>query len=258
MNFRDRMPTYMPRDVNVARIGSKGRRKPRYHHRVFTKFYVVGIKRPPKDFDGLNIGYVVHAHCWALLNQVSGTTWTQTRLRKFVQAARKHWRAHELWEEATLTKHDSLSNSSISDKDEFEGDVYRSPLVVPEIRDAIERAKRTQHNAGSSHLTHIPLEIRMMVAELLCPVDYTRRDVRHTRNMLFAFGWTLPHSFWGKRIDEWLVFELPSLEGIGSVGWQCLCLDLMSLLCDKERYVSSGLATRERVLGLIEKILERF
>lgn len=87
-------------------------------------------------------------------------------------------------------------------------------------------------------------------------MDYTPSDVRDTRNMLLAFRWTVPKSFWIVRVDGSLIFELALLKETGSTGWQSLCLDLMPLLCDEERYIVSGLANRAPVLWLIDLMFE--
>lgn len=49
--------------------------------------------------------------------------------------------------------------------------------------------------------------------------------------------------------------ELNSLKEISPGGGQSISLDLMPLFCNRAKYVSCGLANRERVLKLIDDIL---
>lgn len=134
---------------------------------------------------------------------------------------------------------------------------YLSPLVIPEVQSAIECAKKINNRSIIPCLTNLPLEISLLIMELVCPMYYTKTDVEDTRSILSAFQWVLPRSFWEVRLrnHERLLFELKSLKNMSSISWQSLCLDMMALLRDSDRYISSGLATRERVLRSIDDIL---
>ena len=69
--------------------------------------------------------------------------------------------------------------------------------------------------------------------------------------MLLAFEWELLDWFWKERLDERLFIELDKLKKARSpVSWQ-LRLNLMCLVVDRTRFSSNGLASRERVLGVI-------
>jgi hypothetical protein len=69
-----------------------------------------------------------------------------------------------------------------------------------------------------------------------------------------VFGWELPEWFWRARLNSHLhlfFFELDKTSKIRSpADWQ-LWLNLMSLVADRSRFVSTGLANRERVLGVM-------
>jgi len=150
----------------------------------------------------------------------------------------------------------------------YGSNIYHSPLIVSEIQNAIKLSKDIKANSTSDFIG-LPLELRIMITELVCPVDSQESDVQNTFNMLLAFGWILPKSFWELRsrvnerwryrlrIDERrLLLELNS-PNISSATWQSICLVLMPLLRDQEKFVSSGLANRERVMFLIDGILKK-
>jgi len=226
--------------VNFARIGYQGRQPRLENSSDFIRFYPASIERQPPDFSGKPIGYVIHAHCWALLNQPLGITFNQTKLQGFIRAARKYWRNNISWGRS------------------FEAtNLRRSPLIIPEIQNAIERVNNTKSNGTSFEFTKLPLELRIMIVELVCPLEYEESDLQCTRNMLSAFGWILPESFWRSRfpLNDRLIFELSSYRGTGLASWQSICLELVSLLRDREKFVSSGLQNRERVIGIIDGIL---
>lgn len=237
---------FMPRNVNIGRIGSKPS-KTQYSKHRFTRCYVTDIETPPEEFDKKKLAFTIHAHCWALLDHISNITLGETKLHQFIRAAQKYW----LWRNDDINDDITLSEMRF-----FGSTLHRSPLVLPEIQNAIERAKAIESKTNYFHFTNLPLEVSILIVQLVCPMDYTSSDVEDTYNMLSVFRWTIPKSFWISRLDKRLFFELDLLE-ITSVNWQSLCLDLMSLHCDQERRLSSGLANRERVLGLIDAILER-
>lgn len=134
--------------------------------------------------------------------------------------------------------------------------IFQNPLVVPEVQKAIGRAKHsTRQNCLLPRFHRISLDNAALIAEQVCPVNYTKSDVENTRSMLFAFQWTLPDWFWQRRCHEDFVFELDDLrKGNSPVDWQALWLDQMSLLADREWYLSSGLGNRERVLSSMNPV----
>ena len=124
--------------------------------------------------------------------------------------------------------------------------VQHSPLIIPEIQTAIEHA---QNIKPSGTYFDLPLELKMMIVEVAYPQD--------ARNMLLAFGWILPESFWKSRfsIDDHLLFEMKSFKETSFAKWQAIGLDLVSVLQNKQEFWLSGLANRERVLKIIDSIL---
>lgn len=127
-----------------------------------------------------------------------------------------------------------------------------------EVRETIERARNVGRDRQvscfrkhqSSYFSDLPLDIATVIAELVCPLDFTRCNVDDTRNLVTAFRWSLPNTFWKRRVD--LFFELSTLKDGDIVDWQFLYLDLMLLITDEVWYLSSGLAYRRRVLEVID------
>ncbi|KAJ5568627.1 hypothetical protein N7450_011113 [Penicillium hetheringtonii] len=63
-------PFYALNDPAKARI--TGKKNAQYHSQAFTQFYAANITRQPRVYKDKTIGYVIHAHCWALLGHVEG------------------------------------------------------------------------------------------------------------------------------------------------------------------------------------------
>lgn len=217
---------------------------------MFTRFYAASIKRQPREYKDKTIGYVVHAHCWALVGQVEGLKLKDAGLAKLVQVCRKYWKDHELWQ--IYSDFDRRLYTSPMD-------IYRNPFVLPAIREALDCAK-IEHFRQSSCFNNLPLELAISIGQWVCLItDYTEDDIKNTRNLLLVFGWELPEWFWRARLNSHLhlFFELDKTSKIRSpADWQ-LWLNLVSLVADRSRFVSTGLANRERVLGVmlaLEKI----
>lgn len=249
-------PCYAPNDPQMAGIG--GKKKARYDYRTFTRFYPASIRKQPSQYKGKPIGYIVHAHCWVLFGRVEGLELSKAKLAKLIQVCRKYWNNNSSWE-----IYDIELQSVDPCKDllwpKYGYDIYQSPLVVPAVQEAIDSAN-IESLRGSSiechrlpfHFKNLPLEVAILITEYICPVNYTVDDIKNTRNMLSVFQWELPDWFWrGRLTKQHLFMELDGLKETSSpVGWQ-LALDLMSLVSDLVRFSASGLANRERVLGIM-------
>ena len=245
-------PCYAPNDPNMARIG--GTTKARYDYRTFTRFYPASIGKQPSQYKGNPIGYIVHAHCWALFGRVEGLKLNKAKLTKLIQVCRKYWNNSSSWEihDIDIQRIDPCKNLSWS---KYGYDIYQSPLVVPAVQEAIDSAnieclRRSERHLLPFHFTSLPLEVAILITEYICPVNYTVDDIKDTRNMLLVFQWKLPDWFWRGRFNEHLFVELYEAKKTSSIGWQ-LALNLMSLVTDQARFSSSGLVNRERVLGIM-------
>lgn len=223
-----------------------GKKNPQYHNQVFTQFYAANIERQPRVYKNKTIGYFIHAHCWALFGQVEGPGLNNINLAKLVQIYRNYWRDNEWW--GISPDFTGLSELTLSLRCDL--DVSQSPLVVPAIQEAINSAKAECYHP-SSVFSILPLELVVLISEYACPItDYTVENVQNLGNMLSGFGWELPAWFWRVRLDESLFFELEKPTDTSSVDWKAR-LNLMSLVADRSRLVSSGLVNRERVLGIM-------
>ncbi|KAJ5869728.1 hypothetical protein N7455_004669 [Penicillium solitum] len=89
-------PYFIPKDRSIVRIGGR-KRNLQYDDGTFAQFYAASIKRQPSCFKGKNVGFVVHAHCWALFDHIISTTLVEKKFEKFVRAARKYCRDHKAW-----------------------------------------------------------------------------------------------------------------------------------------------------------------
>ncbi|KAJ5952109.1 uncharacterized protein N7479_010522 [Penicillium vulpinum] len=253
-------PYIIPKNPSMARIGGK-RRNIKYDDDTFTQFYAASIKKQLSRFKGENIGFVVHAHCWALLDRIISTTLVERKMEKFIRAARKYWRDHELWGiyDCLLGSWKYSGSKSAHPGFEYGCDIFMNPFIVPEVQKAIDNARKTKKKQSQRRGSNVPLEVAIMIAEWTCPIDYTPADVMNTRNMLSAWQWILPDWFWKRRLEEAIFVELKSLrEASDSIDWQGLRLDLMALVSDQEWYSFSGLANRERVLSFMTAIKSNF
>jgi hypothetical protein len=78
-------------------------------------------------------------------------------------------------------------------------DIYQSQLVVSAVQETIIYAKEENMRLSStkticefSHISNLPVEVAILIAEMVCPVKYTLNDVYDTRKMLLAFRWKFP------------------------------------------------------------------
>lgn len=235
--------THFPKDVSLARIGYQGWKPRLEEDPAFVELRPANISQEPPEFNGEPVGYIIHAHCWALLNQTSGATFGQVQLQKFIRAAQNYWRGNRS-RGSINDGHSYLPTRGVWGSNDWH--IWHSPLIIPEIQTAIKRA---QNIKPSGTYFDLPLELQMMIIEVAHPQDI--------RNMLLAFGWILPESFWKSHfsIDGHLFFELNPLKKTNSARWQTIYLELASVLQDKDKFWSSGLGNRQRVLKIIDSIL---
>lgn len=253
---------YFPNDPEIARIGGKadlgayhaGDEKTRYDRDVFTGFRAASMGRQPPHHKGNVHGFIIHAHCWALLNRVLGATLipTEIKLKKLVLSSRKYWRNQKLQKLDDWQLERCKADQALEPPYEHGCDIYQNPLVIPALQKIItcEKARAAKDRIRPG-LSRLPMEIDILISEWVCPVNCTLKETRDMRSMLLAFQWKLPDGFWRRRlnINEDLFFELNILRKSGSpVNWQILKLDLMGLHLDEEWYSRSGLPNRGRII----------
>jgi hypothetical protein len=257
----------LPRDMSIARIGASSPDfsfHPAPCEPGFTRFRPLGVKdAPPKQPPSSPTGYLLHAHCWMLLGRVcerKKATLELLDLGRVVRAAT------------------ALRTTEPNAWYMAGGYGHGNPLVIPRIRSAISLAERTVTRTRcakssalkaiqstlsmeSSHpMNTLPLDIAVMIAELLCPVVYHEYQAATLRDFLSIFQWTLPECFWRSRVDEGLFFELEDLRKSDintSIDWQALRLELMQIYGYRLRY-RTGWAIRIQVLGTLIKLLAAY
>lgn len=241
----------------MARIG--GKPNARYDNSLFTPFYAANIGRQPSQLLGKKIGYIVHAHCWLLFGRVLGKTLTRCNFTKLIRTSKKYWHKHELLELQDYNIR-YVEPTQILPNFELGCDIYQNPLVIPAVQKAIDVAKiKDERPKYSFKGINFPFEVSLLIAEWVCPINHTGKDIKNIKNMLLAFQWKLPDFFWRVRLNEDLFIELGELtEAKSPVDWQVLRLGLMSLVSDRKWYFSSGLGNRERVLGIMADIVKAY
>ncbi|KAJ5800484.1 uncharacterized protein N7518_002552 [Penicillium psychrosexuale] len=263
-----------PRSPNQARIGSQldDIFMPKYTANLLGELGAARVSPegpdpywPPEE----RPGYLVHAHCWALFDQLieGGITRIEANLDIFVQAAQHFWQKDRLrdtqdfrtrWSEMPSNS-DSPGQSDSEIKRALRNlrEICQNPLFVLKLEEAIQRNQKR----GKVHLhtgfRNFPLDLAMLIIDTVCPADNTAIEIQNARNLLEAFQWTLPDSYWQKRCDCSLLFEVKKLKKAKTqLDWQALGLDLISLLVEDE--FTSCLRNRERVLLYMDHIKRRF
>ncbi|KAJ5634601.1 hypothetical protein N7528_002443 [Penicillium herquei] len=278
----DPTPLCAPRDKNMARISGR-RRSPRYNNLQFISFRpmeleITDVIEPPTDKGN---AYLFHAHCWEVMCHIQGKETIEERLPDLVQAIKQFWTG--LYASFSSLDHDPQEvRWGYSDQDldfwvrvedevlhtKYEWyncgcDTYISPWVVPEVHAAIasSRAQRTAYKPQCPN--RLPPECWLLILDLICPLQYTQRDVQDLRSLMSVFVFYAPESFWIDRLQIHgdILLELDNLGDAtndDSLDWPTLWLNLMDLLSNGSWFVSSGLATRKRALQSIRGILRNF
>lgn len=87
-------PDPVPRDPQKAHLGNTAK-MPR---KGFVRFLLVNMLQPERsDKNGL-LGYLIHAHCWVLLDRVIGHKLVEQKLGIFADAIKRFWKENRvLW-----------------------------------------------------------------------------------------------------------------------------------------------------------------
>jgi hypothetical protein len=224
---------------------------------------------------GARIGYVMHPHCWLLVDRFLGHGVVKQDLRAFTQAVEIYWRAADrtLWMPDLIHDTDDYpcyDNAAPWIKQycpRYAADFNRthmseSPLIIRDIQALIAMATQ-EHEKPLGHtmklhsiVADIPVEMIMMMVDTIYqsrPPCHER--IQDTRNVLEAFQWKLPDSYWQRRCNPNLVFEVQDVIKAGTqIDWAYFCLGLHELLLQGDWYCNSGLYFRGRILDLIECI----
>lgn len=278
-------PDPIPRDPQKARIGDVT--KIPSNGKGFDRFLHVNMQRPElNDRNGL-LGYMVHAHCWVLLDRVIGHALIKGNLKIFVDAIQNFWMKNRaLWNHMQFDyNYDDPFYSArkhLRETSQFTGcpcrgrprieheceidpiryvDMTKNPVIVPEIQSLINRAVRDHskddvlRRPQQAIVFDIPLEIAMMTVNIMYnDIYYSQASIDDLRNMLTAFRWKLPDSYWKRRCKKDLIFEVDDLirSRNQTIDWQFLCLGIEELLLTDGWYDNGGLKNCGRTLKLLK------
>ncbi|KAI7968502.1 hypothetical protein EIK77_006521 [Talaromyces pinophilus] len=110
-------------------------------------------------------------------------------------------------EYASETESEVLSECDWEFRDRHKLPFWENPTIVPKIQGIIEQATQSHSEShpqrtSSPLVSHIPLDIAIQI------VEFSKlAGIGDTRNMLAAFGWRLPDSYWKSRCKMDLIFE---------------------------------------------------
>lgn len=237
----------------MACIGSK--RSAQYKSKAFTCFRLEAIRETDGEDTYKVMGHVVHANCWVLFGHLLGTALGNVKLEQLICASRKYWHDHRYWKLQGWVG--TCCHGAAPCLDGRCG-ISQNPLIIPAVQKAIYDA-RFMIPRPHPCFSLVPLEIGIMIAEIICPVQYSVDNVDDTRNLIFALQWKLPAWFWKARLNDDLFFELGELKNSNKpVDWQMLRLELMGLGSDRRWYTHNGLANRERIFGHMAEIKKTY
>ncbi|KAJ6017492.1 hypothetical protein N7451_000871 [Penicillium sp. IBT 35674x] len=241
-------PCRFPKGPEIASIGRsyESDEMIRQNSDIFTRFWAAKTGRQPSRYHGELLGFIIHAHCWILLSRITGAPPIPTEFCL-------HENTGEIKSCVDLSRINRFRPDQVLEVPNTYGcDFYQNPLVIPALQKVITREKSRAGNTQSRPgLNIFPMEIKIMISEWVCPIDYILNDIENIQNVVIAFQWKSPDWFWRGRLKlkEGLLFELDILRNSGSpVDWQTLRLDLMDLLLDQEWYSRCGLPNRERII----------
>jgi hypothetical protein len=182
-----------------------------------------------------------------------GTEFTLSNLSKLAEVSRRYWRQ----EEKPVNK-PAIESTSLHRPND---DTYQSPLFIPGIGETINRFQFLSFMRPGvvSTFSQLSMDIAVLIADLVCPVNYSLKDVRDIEILVSISQWRLPQSFWSLRLDEIAIFELKPLKSSKTlVNWQLLRLALMRLVVDETSPVSGGLLIRAQTMRKMEGIKEMY
>ncbi|KAJ0413847.1 hypothetical protein BJY00DRAFT_319409 [Aspergillus carlsbadensis] len=237
---------------------------------------------PRKSRKRRPVSYAVHVDCWEFLDRIIGHDLVTRHWETFIDLAQKFWIANmdrfgcryddgsrvtssqrrdvpvnevvNPWDPILplvalkpgssdsmgyrWTVHEDSGQLGFPDMHELAEKVVRRPRRPEELARAAKRLARVD----------IPVELAMMIVEM---VRISRTDrlerVRDTRNMLVAFEWMLPDSYWISRSNGFLKFEMQADALDSHVDWATICLSIEEMWL---RSSDCSAATRSRAQAL--------
>ncbi|KAH8427547.1 uncharacterized protein LDX57_005260 [Aspergillus melleus] len=271
----------VPYDPLKARVGAPARLGNQYFAEYFAA-NLCGVDR--NRAEGRRVGYRMHMPCWVLLCRLVGKQLIEENLDCFVATVKSFWcseisnwnlksvegyygtyrgimpwsERQWIWPRYAGGRKPSLPEPWLR------ADSRENPGAISDIHQLIRNASLVPSQQFAMHGNHpvhnIPLDVAIIIVELIREEpNYDLKGVRTTKNLLTAFGWRLPNTYWQSHCRNCLVFEVEDLIQAGSeVDWQFLCLGLEELIFGHRKYFKRGLRNRGRIMQLIERIKESF
>jgi hypothetical protein len=251
-------------------------------------FHMANLFEPDWNREaGEPIGYPIHPHCWLLLDRFVGHDLIMSNLPAFLRAVEGFWRKNKkhwgiflghlcydglcknnngpYWPAEQRPCTPELCAEDLEEITQWHDP--GSPLRILDIQRLITQNVLSQRdNPGQGQKTVqppvscLPLDLAVTIVDLIYETrPRCQQRIDDIRNLLEAFRWILPHTYWQARCDTQLLFELDDLIKAGTaVNWSGLCLGIEELLLDNDWYCNSGLNNRARTLNLIHGIKEEF
>lgn len=207
------------------------------------------------------------------MDRIIGLELIKADLKLFLIAVERFWAENpELWgknllkrvgyepdsdqyEYGSETEREVLIERDFERRDQRRMPIWENPTIVPRIQEIIEQATQSHSESRpqrtpSSLLSHVPLDIAIQI------VEFSKvAGIGDTRNMLAAFGWRLPNSYWKSRCKMDLIFEYADLHKTNCpVDWQFIGLATEELMEDPIREHNTGLGTRRWIFRQLEQI----
>ncbi|KAL4945621.1 hypothetical protein BDV06DRAFT_219159 [Aspergillus oleicola] len=231
-------------------------------------------------------GYAVHSDCWLLVDRIIGLDLVMDNLRNFVQVIEAYWQSNnDRWSSgmyhgtSKLCSHGwRMGQFRTPDEccplhtivDRYSGlpkscNQGASPLRSHYIDRVIERS--TQENAAGKSRTSrmslakvdVPVEIAIMILETIYfSAPCSPFAARDARNLLKAFQWKLPDTYWFSRVNRNLIFEIEDIPRGVDIDWGALVLGLEEYLVEQKLYCRSGLKLRAQILETLRIVGELF
>ncbi|CEL06877.1 hypothetical protein ASPCAL10047 [Aspergillus calidoustus] len=275
----------VPTDSNKARLSGR----PKHDNDWNTEFYPADIFYKRALIKDKRYGFAIHAHCWLLLTRTIDLATIERNLEVFCLAVRLLWNfegrapywgrtlthnpSNRCLDQGTFGRRKIKMVGVFCNPDRpAEWPLYArhtsgSPYHIPKIHALITQAtqsagkcsnqarpRRQQRPQPTQPIaTRLPLDIALEIIDVIYHSDApTFARAKDTRNILEAFHWHLPDSYWIKRCNPGLLFEIADLRASGKpVDWATFCLGIEELLVDPNWFCNSGLGRRRVVLDFV-------
>jgi hypothetical protein len=274
----------IPRDPHRAFIKNLARRENRWN----ADFHMANLFEQDKNRKaGKRIGYPIHPHCWLLLDRFAGHDLITPNLHAFVRAVDGFWKENKKewciflnhlcydglchnnngphWPAEQRPRTPELYDEELEEITQWH--TPGSPLRILGIQRLITQNLLSQRdNPGQGQKTIqslvscLPLDLAVTIVDLVYETQpHCQQRIDDIRNLLEAFRWNLPNTYWQARCNKQLLFEIDDLIKAGTaVDWSGLCLGIEELLLDGDWYCNSGLNNRGRTLKLLSGIKKNF